>query len=43
MWQKRVTKLQVDQASLLQMNQTLKEDNKELMMQVDKYINKVKE
>jgi len=43
MWEKKLKKLQIDQTSLLEMNESLKDDNKELIMQVDKYIKQFKE
>jgi len=43
MWNKKMTKMQADQNSLFDINKSLKDDNKELMMQVDKYIKKVQE
>mgnify|MGYP006161196205 CR=1 FL=1 len=42
MWASRAKKTQLTSKSLLDMNQGLKDDNQELMMQVDKYIKRVR-
>jgi len=43
MWKKKCDKLQKDQTAMLQMNSNLKDDNKDLMIQIDKYIKRVKQ
>lgn len=43
MWASRAKKTQLTSKSLLDMNQGLKDDNQELMMQVDKYIKRVRQ
>ena len=43
MWDARNKKTQATSSSLLEMNQGLKDDNQELMMQVDKYIKRVRQ
>lgn len=42
-WQRKLSKLEEDQRSLFEMNSSLKDDNKELMMQIDKYMKRVKQ
>ena len=41
-WQRKVSDLDQNQRSLFEMNSSLKDDNKELMMQIDKYMKRVK-
>lgn len=42
MWKSKNTKSQNDLKGFLEMNQSLKDDNKDLMIQLDKYIKRVK-
>ena len=41
-WQRKLSNLDQNQQSLFEMNSSLKDDNKELMMQIDKYMKRVK-
>ena len=43
MWKTKNTKSQNDLKGFLEMNQSLKDDNKDLMIQLDKYIKRVKQ
>ena len=43
MWKSKNTKSQNDLKGFLEMNQSLKDDNKDLMIQLDKYIKRVKQ
>lgn len=41
-WKRKLSNLDQNQQSLFEMNSSLKDDNKELMMQIDKYMKRVK-
>ena len=43
MWKTKNSKSQNDLKGFLEMNQSLKDDNKDLMIQLDKYIKRVKQ
>lgn len=42
-WTKKLDKIQKDHQSMVEMNSSLKDDNKDLLIQIDKYIKRVKQ
>ena len=43
MWKSKLSKSQSDLKSFLEMNQSLKDDNKDLLLQLDKYMKRTKQ
>ena len=42
-WTSKHTKLEKDKRNLLEINQSLKDDNKDLLMQIDKYLKRIRQ